>query len=237
MVIDSSKELITILSVLKFLEVPFLHMMIKLPKTGYINGETLNAKLNMKNVFGKEISEVELVLVEVVTLTAASIGTYYCKESIGTKPNEIKIKRVEKNVAKVKKPVKIAPYESCSKAFSLKIPDNLVPTSTSSPIMHVEYKLVVKIIFEGQKSVVQSEIPITIGTFPVLSNICLKGLPPINGNANTGLIRSPSVDELMKLTLEIDDDRRIPRSASVNKLDKYEEDLNARRPSIVPFAR
>ena len=95
-------------------------------------------------------------------------------------------------------------------------------------------------MFEGQmciESAIQEELPIIIGTFPVLSNICLKGLPPINGNANTGLNRSPSVDELMKFTLEIDDDKKIPRSVSVNKLDKYEEGLNNRRPSTVPFAR
>jgi hypothetical protein len=68
-------------------------------------------------------------------------------------------------------------------------------------------------------SVVQNEIPITIGTFPVLSKISLKGLPPINGNPNIGLARSPSVDGL-KFTLEIDD-KRIPRSASANMLEKY----------------
>ena len=95
-------------------------------------------------------------------------------------------------------------------------------------------------MFEQQMcidSAVQNEVPITIGTFPVLSNICLGGLPPINSNPNTELIRSPSVDELMKFTLEIDDDKRIPRSASINKLDKYKESLNMRRPSTVPFVR
>uniref|UniRef100_A0A914DKI7 Arrestin C-terminal-like domain-containing protein n=1 Tax=Acrobeloides nanus TaxID=290746 RepID=A0A914DKI7_9BILA len=202
---------------------------IKLPKIGYTSGETLIAKINMKNTLGKEISEVQLVLVEVVTLTAGSNGTYYCKESIGTKPNKIETTRNEKNVANVKKSFKIAPYESLSKEISLKIPDNLVPTSTSSPIMHIEYKLVVKITIGAlisKDSVVQNEIPITIGTFPVLSKISLKGLPPINGNPNIGLARSvdglnsPSVDGLHKFTLEIDD-KRIPRSASANMLEKY----------------
>uniref|UniRef100_A0A914C775 Arrestin C-terminal-like domain-containing protein n=2 Tax=Acrobeloides nanus TaxID=290746 RepID=A0A914C775_9BILA len=199
---------------------------VALPKSGYVPGETICTNIEINNTSSKEVERVEMFLMEVSNFEGK------CSEVRRTQFGHLDhVAKAHKRRVVTKATQKISMLANKTSQCTMRLPiPPIVPSFNICRIIHVDYKLEIKVLVTDVNSSLCLDIPVLIGTYPVQTSLLLAPMPinippvpeyltPPQPTALPANITNEELDEDELLKLIVD------RLEEVLQLDSDEEDF------------
>lgn len=128
----------------------------QVPKLGYIPDEVIPVSAHIYNSSEHRIVGVDMKLVQTTTFTG------YCGETVTVRSDSAVVAETDRDFA-----ADLKKHTNWVITETLAVPQTL-PSFYYSPYIHLTYKLHLRIVPSGMTAAIELELPIMIGTLPVL---------------------------------------------------------------------